>query len=248
VEKIGVKLRAVRVQANLSLRDVEDQAGQIAAMRSNPLCNISASWLDRIERQNRDIGSTKLLTLARIYNLTVEELLSFGDALDRTAAPNWDLPISPKNTVFLPRGPLDNKARTVLPDDVAEAAPPVRTAFSESAAARKVSRYVRAVIGIEDNFLHPMLRSGATVLVDRQKRTVGRNRPFNNEFERPIYLLETRDGYVCSWCEFDEQRINMLVIIPHPCSGRKSMRLDIAQEVTVVGMVVGLHMRIEPVI
>jgi hypothetical protein len=47
VEKIGAKLRAVRVQSDLSLRDVGDQASQIAKMRGNPLCKISASWLDR---------------------------------------------------------------------------------------------------------------------------------------------------------------------------------------------------------
>jgi transcriptional regulator with XRE-family HTH domain len=246
VEKIGAKLRAVRVQSDLSLRDVGDQASQIATMRGNPLCKISASWLDRIERENRSIGSTKLLTLALIYNLTIEELLSFGDALDKTTTVTWDLPISPKSTLLLPRGPLDEKARILLPDETADAEPPKATDFLDSPAVRKVSRYVRAVIGSEDNFLHPMLRSGATVLIDRQKRTIAPNRVLNNEFERPIYLLETRDGYICSWCEFDERERNMLVIVPHPCSGRKGVRLRMTQDVTVIGLVTGLHMRVEP--
>jgi transcriptional regulator with XRE-family HTH domain len=246
VEKIGAKLRAVRVQFNLSLRDVEDQASQLAMMRGNPLCRISASWLDRIERGNRSIGSTKLLTLAVIYKLTIEELLSFGDALDQTAEATWDLPISPKDTLLLPRGPLDERARILLPDETADAEAPAATAFLDGPAVRKISRYVRAVIGSENNYLHPMLRSGATVLVDRQKRTIVPNRVLNSEFERPIYLLHTHEGYICSWCEICERERNMLVIVPHPCSGRRGTRLQMTQEVSVIGQVIGLHMRVNP--
>jgi hypothetical protein len=215
-------------------------------MRGNPLCKISKSWIDRIERENRSIGSTKLLTLAVIYKLTIEELLSFGDALDQAAEATWDLPISPKDTLLLPRGPLDERARILLPDEIVDAEAPATTVFLDGATVRRVSRYVRAVVGTDNNYLHPMLRSGATVLVDRKKRTIAPNRVLSNEFERPIYLLETHEGYICSWCEIDERERNMLVIVPHPCSGRKGTRLLMTQEVTVIGQVRGLHMRVDP--
>src|SRR5260370_40779907 len=95
-------------------------------MRGNPLCKISASWLDRIERENRSIGSTKLLTLALIYNLTMEESLSFGDALDKTTTGTWNLRISPKSTLLLLLGPWNGKARLLLRVETAEAGRPKR--------------------------------------------------------------------------------------------------------------------------
>ena len=69
MEGIGAKLRAARSRWQLTLREVEERSLKLAQQWGNPAYRISASWLDRVERENRGLSATKLIVLAVIYKI-----------------------------------------------------------------------------------------------------------------------------------------------------------------------------------
>jgi transcriptional regulator with XRE-family HTH domain len=73
---MGSQLRQVRQRLGLTLRDVEQQTALLAQRAGAPGYRISASWLNRVEREDRELSGTKLIVLVRIYNLTNEEILA----------------------------------------------------------------------------------------------------------------------------------------------------------------------------
>jgi transcriptional regulator with XRE-family HTH domain len=72
---IGAKLRSIRQQWRLSLREVEDRSLRFAQERGNLCFKLSASWLNRLEREKHELTVNKLIVLADIYNLPTEQLL-----------------------------------------------------------------------------------------------------------------------------------------------------------------------------
>jgi transcriptional regulator with XRE-family HTH domain len=67
---IGGKLRSIRLQGQLSLREVEERSLRFAQERCNQSYQISASWLNRLEREEHELTINKLIVLADIYNLS----------------------------------------------------------------------------------------------------------------------------------------------------------------------------------
>jgi hypothetical protein len=59
------------------------------------------------------------------------------------------------------------------------------------------SHYRRGIIGKQDKTLEPMIRAGTFVLINTHKRAIAHRREWTNEFDRPIYFLYTRSGYLC---------------------------------------------------
>src|SRR5271155_665141 len=61
-------------------------------------------------------------------------------------------------------------------------------------------------IGTEDWFMYPLLQPGSLVMLDETRRKVV-NSGWGNEFDRPIYFLEHRQGYACGWCYQTDDRL-----------------------------------------
>jgi hypothetical protein len=80
--------------------------------------------------------------------------------------------------------------------------------------------YRRGIIGKRDRTLEPMIRPGTIVHIDTQKRSISLRKDWKHEFQRPIYFLMARDGYVCGWCELD-QKSEWLTLAP-PVTGLQS--------------------------
>src|ERR1700678_2502138 len=72
---IGVRLRTIRQQWQLSLREVEERSLRFAQEMGDQSYQVSASWLDRLEREEHELTVNKLIVLADIYNLPIEQLL-----------------------------------------------------------------------------------------------------------------------------------------------------------------------------
>ena len=53
-------------------------------------------------------------------------------------------------------------------------------------------------IRLEDFTLHPLIRPGSLVQIDASQRKISTEK-WEKEFDRPIYFVELRIGYVCSW-------------------------------------------------
>src|SRR5437899_491279 len=96
--------------------------------------------------------------------------------------------------------------------------------------------YRYGYIGLDDHMMEPLLRPGSLVLVDPAVQNV-RNSGWKNEYERPIYFVDVRDGYRCSWCLQEGSR---LIVQSHPPLAHKPRE----GEAEVVGQVMGVAMRL----
>jgi transcriptional regulator with XRE-family HTH domain len=239
---MGARLREIRTRWGLSLRDIETRSLQFARASGNPDYQISASWLARLEREEHELTAAKLIVLAAIYNLTYEEVLGYPQPGSGLLGPSIGQS-DPNATLLLEDGPMEEEAKSILPDGFTSDSPPEETALLPTIAGLLPSPYRRAILGRRDRALDPMIRAGAILQVHTQKRAIAPRRDWTHEFDRPIYLLFTRTGYVCGWCELDKES-TWLTLLPHPLSHASSHRWRYKKEVEVVGQVVAVHMRL----
>jgi hypothetical protein len=239
---IGIKLRESRLKWQLTLREVEERSSSLAKQWENPAFRISASWLDRVEREDRGLSATKLIVLATIYGLTADQMIGLCSASN--PAPNLQLESisAPNSTLLLAQGPLEEHARSWLPDNFLADPPPEVSALLPSGQGMLPNYYRRGVIGRQDRMLDPMIRAGSIVLIDTQKRAIAGRKEWTHEFDRPIYFLITRSGYVSGFCELDKES-DWLTVVPHPLSYETSKRWKFRKEIEVIGTVAAVLMR-----
>jgi transcriptional regulator with XRE-family HTH domain len=219
---IGLALRAIRQQWQLSLREVERRSLRFAQERGNQSYQISASWLNRLEREEHELTVNKLIVLADIYNLSIERLIRSiypGDA----QPPSLRQLSSPNATMLLTEGPLEEQANYLLPDALSLDQPPDETTLLTAENSASLAPYRQGIIGKLDRTLNPMIPAGSIVQIDTRKRAISSRKDWTNEFKRPIYFLTTRDAYVCGWCELDPDS-DWLTLMPHPLSPASSRR------------------------
>src|SRR5260370_8439909 len=95
-------------------------------------------------------------------------------------------------------------------------------------------------VGLEDYTLYPMLRPRSFVQIDSRVRKVQPLRR-RTEFDRPIYFVELRNGYACSWCDLlDDQ----LLLLPHPLSPCSVRKFKYGTDAEIVGQVTAVAMRL----
>ncbi len=99
---------------------------------------------------------------------------------------------------------------------------------------------VYGYIGLGDFTLYPLIRPGSLVQIDPDQRRISGEK-WNTEFDRPIYFVELRNGYICSWCQIGR---GQLIVIPHPHSHQDVRRFEYPSEAEIVGRVTGVTMRI----
>lgn len=240
---IGNNLREARMQWQLTLREVEERSSRIAQRWENPAYRISASWLDRVERENRGLSATKLIVLAVIYGLSAEQMIALCPAShgNNSLEALKDISI-PNNTLLLENGQLERQARQWLPDTLVTEAPPETTTLLPAVPGALPTHYRRGIIGKRDRTLDPMIRAGSIVLIDTQKRAIASRREWTHEFDRPVYFLIAHTGYVAGFCELDKDA-EWLTLVPHPLSYESSRRWRFRKEIEVVGTVAAFFSR-----
>ncbi len=160
MDEIGTHLRAGRLRLGLTLREVEDRTSQLAQQWGNSTYRISASWLDRVERENRGLSATKLIVLAFIYNLTMEQMLALCPGVSESSA-QLELVSSPNSTLLLNEGPLADHARLWLPDSLVTGPPPEDTTLFRSDQGVMPVHYRRGDHwGRRDRTMEPMILAG----------------------------------------------------------------------------------------
>jgi transcriptional regulator with XRE-family HTH domain len=239
---IGARLRMIRRQWHLSLREVEERSRRIAQERGDSSYQLSASWLARLERYEHGFTVNKLRALAEIYSVPIDQLIPsihpvnaqslIPDQLpnpNATERPTEGLTEAPAKRILSarPLPDLSTDETTLLPTDNG----PSRTP------------YLRGIIGKLDLTLNPMIPAGSIVQIDTRKREISPKNDWTHEFQRPIYFLKTKDGYVCGWCELDEDS-QWLTLIPHPLSSAPSRRWRHGTEVENLGRVMGVVIRL----
>jgi len=240
MEGIGNRLHAARTCWGLSLREVEERSARLARDWGNGGYRISASWLNRVESGNGSLSATKLIVLAAIYNLRPEEMLGLCPAVQPYLL-HPDESLSPNSSVLLADGPLDADARIWLPESLVSNPPPDETTLLPYQEGLP-NQYRRGIIGRRDRNLEPMIPAGSYVLIDTRKRAIASRKEWNHEFDRPIYFLLTRHGYVSGFCELDKGS-DWLTLVPHALSHETSKRWRYKQEIEVVGTVAAICVR-----
>ena len=86
--------------------------------------------------------------------------------------------------------------------------------------------------------MFPIIAPGSLVVIDEARRKIA-NSGWASEFERPIYFLEHREGYVCGWCTLREDR---LTVQPHPASFCDPESYEYPAQIEVIGQVTQVAM------
>jgi transcriptional regulator with XRE-family HTH domain len=244
MDGIGPKLRAFRQECGLSLREVEERSLRIAEDSGRASHRISASWLDRVERDVGELSFAKFMALATVYGIPPTQMLEICSPLPAQSL-GVERALIPNSTILLTGGPLDEKARIWIPDAVVRETIPDETLLLP----RKdhmPSHFRRGIIGHKDKTLDPMIRAGSIMLINTQRRAIAHRREWTHEFDRPIYFLITRTGYLCGWCELDKKG-EWLTLVPHPMSYASAERWRHRKDVEVIGRVAFAQLRlVEP--
>ena len=239
---IGNNLREIRIRWQLSLREVDDRSAALAQKWDNPSYRISASWLDRVERENRDLSAMKLIVLAVIYSLSADQMIALCPTSDPSNSYRLEHVSVPNATLLLTGGPLEEHGKYWLPDSLVGDPPPEATTLLPTEPGVLPAHYRRGIIGLQDRTLDPMVRAGSIVLIDTQKRAIASRREWTHEFDRPIYFLISHTGYFSGFCELDREA-QWLTLVPHPLSYEPSKRWRFNREIEVIGTVTGVFSR-----
>jgi transcriptional regulator with XRE-family HTH domain len=245
----GMALRKIRDSLGLTMRDVEDASAIISERHACQEYLIPPSRLSDIETKGVVPSVFRLYCLAAIYRKPVGELLQlYGIELDGTNT-DWDASRPASSHLVKLESGRDMCRMPVKLDpgfDLRETTDLGRMVQQWGSVPFSLlghlasQNYTYAFIGGEDFTMYPILQPGSFVQVDESKRVVV-ERHWRSEYERPIYFVETRDGFTCCWCSL---RVNSLILQPHPLSPTPVRVLKHPQEAEVIGQVVGAAMRI----
>lgn len=249
----GNFLREVRMRLHLAAREVQKLSSKIAAKEKNKRFYISAARLIQIENDSQIPSMFKTFTLAAIYGLSFNEILSqYGVDSDRTHRYRAEILLSATRPVSAELRNLSTKITIPVRLDpnfkweTTQLINRVVALWGEIPAAFLLEcnpkQHLYAYIGLDDYTMYPILRPGSLVMVDGERRRVA-NEGWSTEFDRPIYLIELHDGYICSWCSVSESQ---LTTHPHPISKVAPRRFSLTSEAEVIGRVVAVAMRLVP--
>ena len=249
-DRAGERLKHLRMQLGLTTREVAELSRKIAAAEGNEEFAVSHARLIQIENDESTPSIYKLFALSAIYGRSFTDLVSLYLDLANLAQRTLNLEMGPTRPVDLEAydgnrtvqfpvrfDPGFHPGKTSLLSRMVEVWGEIPSALLKSLSVRKL-RY--GLIGLEDFTMYPLLRPGSFVQIDDQQKPQV-HVSYRSEHERPIWFLELRTGYICSWCEL---RRDSLVSIPHPLSPCRTQEFAYPNEVEIVGRVTAVAARI----
>ena len=248
----GHRLRVARERLQLRYRDVEEASQVIADQRANHEFSIGLSRLADIENKGTVPSLFRLYSLCAIYRLDFSTVLQwYGIDLDQLAADSVAVGLE---RTHLTEIQVPDSTRVELP-----------TEFDKEFDLRQTSylaRHIRSwgklpiallntldlrqhrygFIGTEDWSMYPVLWPGSFIQVDESKRRVAKE-GWEQEHERPIYLVEHRTGFRCGWCT---EQNGVLIVMAHSASQLPPDVFRVPGEAEVIGQIVAVAMRLDP--
>lgn len=245
----GDSLRIMREKLGLTLREVEAASMRLAEIHENPELGMALSRIADIETKGIVPNVYRLYAFAAIYRRSVHDLMAlYGLDVHRLTADS--AVVAPARThrsealasrsVRIPTqldpgfdlNKTTNMGRMIMRWGT------VPLTFLEEF---ETADYTYGYIGTQDFTMYPILLPGSFVQVDERKRRVMEH-GWRTEYERPIYFVETREGYTCCWCEQEGQNT---VLLSHPLSPVRSRTLRTEREVEILGQVIAIAMRLD---
>ncbi|MBI5086081.1 MAG: hypothetical protein HZB13_15960 [Acidobacteria bacterium] len=254
MDEPGQRLKQARERLGLRYRDVEELSLQIAEWRRNGEFTVPLSRLADIENRGVVPALFKLYSLCAIYRLDLAEVMRWygvdpGDLVSDSRA------LVPERTHIygFGRKPLGrvHTGGVQIPLSLDPGLDLNKTTFLSRfiqswgmlplmlVAGMDPSNYQYAHVGLDDWFMYPLIEPGSLLLIDEKKTQVASS-GWKSEYDRPLYLLEHREGWLCAWCSMSGET---LIAQPHPASGEVPMVFANPAEVEVIGLVVGVASR-----
>jgi transcriptional regulator with XRE-family HTH domain len=244
----GNRLRILREQLGFTMRDVENISQRVAGKHKNEEYEIPVSRLSDIETKSIIPSMYRVYTLAVIYRQDFCEILSWY-GIDLENIPK-DLSISePPRThrieavgnamnIPLKMDPSFDLRKTTNVGRMIEQWGVVSLAELQKL---PLEHFTYGYIGTDDFTMYPLIMPGSFVQVDEKRNEVVEG-VWRTEYERPIYFVETREGYTCTWVTIKGEAI---ILQPHPLSPAQIRVLRHEREAEVIGQVVGIAMRLD---
>jgi transcriptional regulator with XRE-family HTH domain len=249
--RAGEQLKELRNKLGITTRDVEEFSRKIAEEELNEDFYISNAWLTQIENTGSIPGIHKLFSLSVIYQTNYNDLLAlFGIDLSEIAKHQLSTRLEKTHLANLQVSDVNRSVtfpvrfdsgftveRSNLLSRMVEVWGEVPISLIQCL---DVRHSLYGYIGLKDFMLYPLLRPGSFVQIDDERNQVQPG-PWKSELDRPIYFVELRDGYACSWCELHGNR---LMLVPHPLSPCSIRQFAYPDEAEIVGQVTAVAMRL----
>jgi len=243
----GKRLRAERERLRLSLRHVENLSRGIADRWKNSDYYIAHASLADIENGKLAPTLHKLYSLSVIYGRDYDRLATLCGVPVADAQRDHKALALPSTYLIGSAPAADQSAilsavelreklraeRTNLLPKIVETWDEVPLVLQRMDGSNPLYGY----IGREDYTLHPFIRPGAFVRIDSRQKKIPAY--WYSDHDRPIFFVELREHYVCSWCEMHDGR---LILIPSQQSRRRAQHVRYPGDATIVGRVTGVAM------
>lgn len=245
----GTNLRASRERLGLTMRDVESASLRIAERHGSDEFLVSPSRLSDIETKGLVPSIFRLYSLAIIYRLDLREMLLWYGINLNVAAADLSLTLPPKShlsevsqgtpAVQIPvrMDPGFDPRRTTNLSRMVEQWGLVPMAYLTQFVS---DTYIYGYVGSEDFTMYPLLPPGTFLQVDESRNKIVQ-KMWRSEYERPVYFVETREGYTCCWCAL---KADQIVLQPHPLSPVPVRVMRHPQDAEVIGQVVGVAFKL----
>jgi len=245
----GGRLRNAREKLGLTMRDVETATVRIARQYEDEEYIIAPSRLSDIETKGVLPSIFRLYSFSVVYGIDIRDILNwYGIDVNNAGCDNSAAPHLRSHTVAASQSatavkmppqlePLFDSQRIPNLERSVERWGLVPLSYLSHLADTK---YTYGYIGEQDFTMYPLLPPGTFVQVDESRNKVAEGR-WKSEHERPVYFVETRDGFTCCWCALNKDKI---VLQSHPLSPVPPRMLRHPQEAEVLGQVVGVAMKL----
>jgi len=246
----GRQLKQVREQLGLSMREVEAASLAIAKKLDNPEFHVPISRLSDIETKGVLPNLFRLFSLSTIYGRDHQDLCAYYGV-------DWDALASVRECAQVPKTHLFSALRSALTFKVPTVVDPAFDVRRTTNIVRMIQKWgtvpasflgkvaasghTYAFVGTEDFTMYPLVMPGSFLQIDEDENEVLQE-GWRSEYERPIYFIETRDEFICSWCKLSDGH---LLTQPHPLSPAIPRVFRHPQEAEVIGRVVGVAMRLQ---
>jgi transcriptional regulator with XRE-family HTH domain len=249
IPKAGDCLRRLRNRLGLTTRKVAEFSREVAAKQGSNEYAISHARLVQIEKQASIPSIYKLFTLSSIYGVPLDELIATYLNADDAARLHVSMQFPQTHLTPLPHGgkkaiPFPVHFNSTSPVAGNNLVAHIVQVWGEVPAplleSLNLPGFRYGFIGLTDYTMYPLIRPGSIVQIDHSQKII-RSARYRTEFDRPIYFLESRSGYLCSWCEISRGH---LTSIPHPLSPSGTQVFAYPSEVEIVGRVTGVAVRL----
>ncbi len=252
MEDPGQKLKRARERLNLRYRDVEDFSQRIADRHKNDEFSIALSRLADIENKGTVPSLYRLYSLCAIYRLDIIEVLEwYGISVGSLASDAASIDIQKTHVISFT--PANGHGEIQMPLALDPGMDLRKTTYLSRLIQKwgklplmllegldlKNHRY--AFIGADDWSMYPLLTPGSLVLVDESKRKIVTT-GWQNEFERPVYFLEHREGWSIGWVTPMDG--GGLILQCHPASTTPP-KVFSSNQAEVVGQITGVAMQLD---